>query len=255
VNPGDEFEEDLAYLLAWQLWRFGRLIRHETELTSEKIANPDLTYHNGHLSREAIQRVLTQPKAKLEKEHAAALELLTRYGSIARCSPGVLFEAGEVRVLLEAVLDHIQETTENNDEVDDENDIEGDSEEEGNSPDIDVAERAWTAAEIAEQIQVLARATDRDWRAELEHVVYTKAQELHEQHRAIEEARGHVTKGLILPEKHVNRLALYERQVNSVFKSTYALLERARAYRTGMPIPPPVSVDLTISKGSDANGV
>ena len=83
LGPGNEFEEDLCYLIAWQLWRFGRLIRHETELTSEKIARPDLAYHNGHLSREAIQSVLTQPKAKLEKEHAAALELLTRYGAIA----------------------------------------------------------------------------------------------------------------------------------------------------------------------------
>ena len=126
---------------------------------------------------------------------------------------------------------------------------------ESNSPDIDVAQRTWTAAEIAEQIKLLARSWPVDWRAELEHVLYTKAQELHEQRCAIEEARGHVTKSLILPEKHVNRLALYERQINSVFKSTYALLERARAYRTGQPIPPPVSVDLTISKGTDAIGV
>lgn len=86
-------------------------------------------------------------------------------------------------------------------------------------------------------------------------MLYTKAQELHEQRCAIEEARGHVTKGLILPEKHVNRLALYERQINSVLKSTYNLLERTRAYRLGTPLAPPVSVDLTISKGTDAVGV
>jgi hypothetical protein len=40
VNPGSEFEADLAYLLAWQLWRIGRLIRHETALTTEKIHKP-----------------------------------------------------------------------------------------------------------------------------------------------------------------------------------------------------------------------
>jgi hypothetical protein len=252
LAPGDDFEEDCVYLMAWQVWRFGRLIRHETELTSEKIANPDLTYHNGHLSREAIQSVLTQPKAKLEKEHAAALELLTRYGTIARCSPDVKFDPSEVRSLLEAVLDHIQNTTEETTEDDVEGDgsDNSDGEVESTSPDIDVAQRTWTAAEIAEQIQILARAAGVDWRAELDHVLCTKARALHEQRCAIEEARGHVTKGLILPEKHVNRLALYERQINAVFKSTYALLERARAYRTGQPIPPPVSVDLTISKGT-----
>ena len=75
-------------------------------------------------------------------------------------------------------------------------------------------------------------------------------QEAHEQRGAIAEARSHIARGLILSEKHVNRLALYERQINAGFKSAYALLERARAYRTGQPIPPPVSVDLTISKGS-----
>ena len=150
------------------------------------------------------------------------------------------------------MLDHIQEGHEDELKA---NDDDGDGDEEGNSPDIDVEERAWTAAEIAEQIKVLAGAAGVDWRDELEHVLYTKAQELHEQRCAIEEARGHVTKGLILPEKHVNRLALYERQINSVLKSTYNLLERARAYRTGQPIPPPVSVDLTISKGTDAVGI
>lgn len=257
LGPGNEFEEDLAYLIAWQLWRFGRLIRHETELTSEKIANPDLTYHNGHLSREVIQSVLTQPKAKLEEEHAAALELLTRLRAIAQCSLSVLFDPSEVRSLLEAVLDHIQDTAEEITEDDGEGEggDNDDGEVENNSPDIDVAERTWTAAEIAEQIQILARAAGVDWREELEHVLYAKARALHEQRRGLEEARGHVTKGLILPEKHVNRLALYERQINSVLKSTYNLLERTRAYRTGQPMPPPVSVDLTISKGSDAVGV
>ena len=40
LNPGNEFEADLVYLIAWQLWRFGRLIRHETALTNEKITSP-----------------------------------------------------------------------------------------------------------------------------------------------------------------------------------------------------------------------
>jgi hypothetical protein len=30
LNPSNEFEVDLVYLIAWQLWRFGRLVRHET---------------------------------------------------------------------------------------------------------------------------------------------------------------------------------------------------------------------------------
>ncbi len=92
-----------------------------------------------------------------------------------------------------------------------------------------------------------------DWREELEHALYANAQELHEQRCAIAEARGHVTGGLILGEKYLT-VGLYAASSLRV-KSTYNLLERARAYRTGQPIPPPVSLDLTISKGTDAIGI
>ena len=37
LNPGNEFEADLVFLIAWQLWRFARLIRQKTALTTEKI--------------------------------------------------------------------------------------------------------------------------------------------------------------------------------------------------------------------------
>jgi hypothetical protein len=250
LNPGNEFEADLAYLIAWQFWRFGRLIRHETELTSQKIANPDLSFGNGHLSRDAIRAVLTLPSKKLEQAQAASEELLGRYAAIGSGATDVVFTPVEVRSILEAVLTHVQEGMD-----DDRDDDDGDGEEEGNSPDIDVEERPWTAAEIAEQIQVLSQAAGVDWREELEHALYTKAQEAHEQRGVIAEARAHITRRLILGEKYVSRLSLYERQINSVLKSTYNLLERARAYRTGQPIAPPVSLDVTISKGTDAIGL
>jgi hypothetical protein len=60
---------------------------------------------------------------------------------------------------------------------------------------------------------------------------------------------------IVAVERDVTRLGLYKRQINAQFKSTYSLLERARAYRLGMPVPPPVSIDLTVTKGHDANGV
>jgi hypothetical protein len=58
VNPGSEFEADLAYLIAWQLWRFGRLIRHETALTNEQIHEPPESlldsFSRSTLTKEAI---------------------------------------------------------------------------------------------------------------------------------------------------------------------------------------------------------
>lgn len=121
-------------MIAWQLWRFGRLIRHETELTSQKITNPDLTFCNGHLSEEAIRAVLTLPRKKLDQAQAASEELLGRYAAIGRGATDVVFTPVEVRSILEAVLTHIQEGM-----VDDrDDDDDSDGEEEGNSPEIDV---------------------------------------------------------------------------------------------------------------------
>src|SRR5262249_16871681 len=47
--------------------------------------------------------------------------------------------------------------------------------------------------------------------------------------RQIDEARRHVLRNLVLQERDVTRLGLYERQINAQFKSTYSLLKRARA--------------------------
>src|SRR5262245_54125851 len=58
LNPGNEFEADLVFLIAWQLWRFGRLIRHETALTNEKIhKSPESIFDVGNnptVTKEAI---------------------------------------------------------------------------------------------------------------------------------------------------------------------------------------------------------
>jgi hypothetical protein len=251
LKPGDEFEEDLCYLIAWQLWRMGRLIRHETELIGQKIINPDLTYSSGSLTREAIHEVLANPKAKLDQEHAKAEERVSRYAALGNGASGVVFAADEVREILEAVLAQVQDSEKSSGEnVSDE-----EAAAEDEAPSIQVEEREWTVSEVVEQLKILAEAAGVHWRDPLHQVLLDKAQTVYDRRQALEEARRHVSRELVLSEKHVNRLGVYERQINCVLKSTYSMLERARAYRTGMPIPPPVSVDLTISKGSDAAGV
>jgi len=118
-----------------------------------------------------------------------------------------------------------------------------------------IEERPWAAGEIAEQIQILSNAAGVDWREELSWVIQSLEETEDKHAKQIDEARRHVHRNLVLEERDVTRLGLYERQINAQFKSTYSLLERARAYRLGMPVPPPASVDLTVSKGNDANGV
>jgi hypothetical protein len=165
-----------------------------------------------------------------------------------------MFDPSEVREILGLVLEQVRSSAEekinedagygeagNNDESEDEA--------------LTIEEHPWSAGEIAEQIQILSEAAGVDWREELSWAIQSLEEAEDDHAKQIDEARRHVLRNLVLDERDVTRLGLYERQINAQFKSTYSLLERARAYRLGMPVPPPVSVDLTVSKGYDANGV
>ena len=68
LNPGNEFEADLVYLTAWQLWRFSRLIRHETALTSEKIHKPTESIFDVDHSPTVTKQAILDAIARLECE-------------------------------------------------------------------------------------------------------------------------------------------------------------------------------------------
>jgi hypothetical protein len=122
LNPGNEFEADPVFLIAWQLWRFARLIRHETALTIEKIREPpesmfDLDLSRWTVTKEAILDAIArlecekrngnsrnevsskQPKADSKRS------LLSRCRAIERAASDVMFDPSEVREILGLVLD------------------------------------------------------------------------------------------------------------------------------------------------------
>jgi hypothetical protein len=257
VNPGSEFEADLAYLLAWQLWRFGRLIRHETALTNEKIHKPPESIfdvgNNPTVTKEAILAAIarfecerqngTSPKkSKADSKNS----LLSRCRAIESRAPNVMFDPSEVREILGLVLEQVRSSAE--EEMNEDADYgEADTDEENEDEGLDIEERSWSAGEIAEQIQILSNAANLDWREELALVIQSLEHAEVEHDEQIDEARRHVLRNLVLDERTVNRLALYERQIMAQFKSTYSPMERGRAWRLGMPVPRPVSVDLTVS--------
>jgi hypothetical protein len=270
LNPGNEFEADLVYLLAWQLWRFGRLIRHETALTTEKIHEPpESMFGRSTVTREAILDAI----ARLESENrnrnslngeGSRSSLISRCRAIESRAADTMFDPSEVREILSLVLErvryHKSSETSKADGADDADDVanycDGYEEDGPSKPEeLTIEEHPWRAGELTEQIQILSDAAGVDWREELFEVIQSLEEAEDEHARQMDEARRHVLRNLVLEERDVTRLGLYERQINAQFKSTYALLERARAYRLGMPVPPPVSVDLTVSKGHDANGV
>jgi hypothetical protein len=269
LNPGDEFEADLVFLIAWQLWRFSRLIRHETALTNEKIHEPPESMFDvgrSTVTKEAILDSIARLECERENGNShngtaskqpkadSNNSLLARCRAIESGAPDVMFDPSEVREILGLVLEQVRSRAA--EEIDEDvGDDEADNDEDSQDEELAIEERPWAAGEIAEQIRILSDAAGLDWREELALTIQSLEEAEDEHARQIDEARRHVLRNLVLDERDVTRLGLYERQIASQFKSTYSLLERARAWRLGMPVPPPVSVDLTVSKGCDANGV
>jgi hypothetical protein len=247
LAPGNQYEANLVYLIAWQFWRLGRLVRHETELTLQKIYQPPQpsTFDHGSLDREAIQGAVAELHGPAVSTNGNGL---SRYDAIAQCDPGVMFSPQETRGILESVLERIRDRA--NEGAEDEEALEPTQDE-----DFTIEERPWSAKGIAAQIGILSEAAGTDWREELSWVVHSFTSAALEQAESNAAARRHVIAHTILGEKQIARLSAYERQIMASLRSFYTLLERARAYRLGMPVPPPVSVDVNITKTDDANSV
>jgi hypothetical protein len=242
------------------------LIRHETALTNEKIHKPPESIfdvgNNPTVTKDAILDAIARLECERQNGNSrngasskqpkadSNNSLLSRCRAIESATSDVMFDPSEVREILGLVLEQVRLSAE--EQI---NDGEADNDDESEDEELDIEERPWSAGEIAEQIQILSDAAGVDWREELSWTIESLEEAEDEHARQIDEARRHVLRNLVLDERTVARLSLYERQIAAQFKSTYSLLERARAYRLGMPVPPPVSVDLTISKAHDANSV
>jgi hypothetical protein len=261
--PGDPYEASLIHKIAWQLWRLDRVIRTETALTIQKIHTPPESIYDTDSRPTVTKESILEAIAALEKNgnshngEASRNSLLSRLRAFQSGAADIMFDPVEVREILTLVLEQVR-ASKTSEPIDEDLEIEGDDdreEEENFDEEFTIEERRWSAGEVAEQLRILSTAAEVDWHEEITSVIQS-LKEVQKEHQAQhEEARRHVLRNLILGERTVTRLSLYERQIMSQLKATYSLLERARGWRLGMPVPPPVSVDLTISKGHDSNGV
>jgi len=220
LNPGNEFEADLVYLIAWQLWRFGRLIRHETALTNENIHKPPESIfdvaNNPTVTKEAILDAIVRLECErqngsLPKKSKADSKnsLLSRYRTIESRAPDVMFDPWEVREILGLVLEQVRSSSA--EEINEDARYgEADNDDESEGEELTIEERSWSAVEIAEQIQILSDAAEVDWREELSWAIQSLEESEEEPARQIDEARRHVLRNLVLDERDVTRLGLYE---------------------------------------------
>src|SRR5262249_26314688 len=166
-----EFEADLVFLIAWQLWRFARLIRQKTALTTEKIHEPpesmfDLDLSRSTVTKEAILDAIAQLECEKRNGNSrneasskqpkadSKRSLLSRCRAIESGASDVMFDPPEVREILALVLEQVRSGAEeeNNDGSDD---GEAGNEDDSQEEEFTIEERPWSAGKIAEQIQIL----------------------------------------------------------------------------------------------------
>jgi hypothetical protein len=239
LAPVGTFEEALVHKIAFQLWRADRLIRHETDLVHSQIVNPNRPFGE-EADKDTVQVVITTPRQQLNSELAASEELISRYEAIGSEASDVVFSPAEVREFLESILEHV----EGREQFDDDDEPEElDSQEE----ELDIEDRSWTAAEVAEQIKLFASQAGVDWREEFDWALYKERQAISNRREALVTARQHVARKLIPSQDDVVRLGVYERQILAAFKHYLNALQRAQALRLGQPVAAPIALDVTVS--------
>ena len=236
--PVGEVEECLVHLIAYEFWRWiGRLIPYERDLTLARMTTPPESLIGDGCSNADIQKVLETPAAELSAQENAARAQLTRYEALGNGqSDSLVFSASEVEELVG--LFHRRLT---NDDVDDD-----DSADQA-SPVFDGENRTWAGTEVQEQLRILCEAAGEDWQAKLYYVLYDYRHELEERLSHLAEAKEHLASNRILDMEELDRLCLYERQISASFRHLVSQLERHQARRSGVLVPAPVAVDLSVS--------
>jgi len=201
------------------------------------------------VSAEVIQEVLTKSEEELRAPLSEGRAQLVRYEALANGSSELVFTKAEVQELLGWFVSRIQEGTDSETEDEDDQD-EADPEDDEASdepPEFNVEDRSWSVADIQAELKILCDAAGRSWREELEWFLYHRQEELDTRLSSLAKAKAHIERKRILSFDEVNRLALYERQINGTLKSLVNQLERRQALRLGQPVAAPLALDLTVS--------
>jgi hypothetical protein len=249
--PVGEVEECLVHLIAYQFWRWiGRLIPYERDLTFAKMVRPKDELGLDGVSAEVIQEVLTKSEEELRAPLSASQARLVRYEALENETSELVFTKAEVQELFGWLVDRIEEGTDS--ETEDEDDQDEADPDEGDeasdeAPDFNVEDRPWSVADVQSQLGILCDAVGRSWREELEWFLYSRKEKLNTRLKHLAKAKAHIERKRILSFEEVNRLALYERQINAVLKSLINQLERHQARRQGEPVAAPLALDLTVS--------
>jgi hypothetical protein len=261
LQPVGAWEKLCVYRIALSAWKHSRLVRHETAIVAAAICSPSnefkSSYDADYVSPEVVAEVLRQSEDSFREELFPVQTLMEKVRGLASDDfSDITFTAAERRQVLSEIIQR--------------SDCGGDSEEggqdageladnvadttghDGEDTNDEVAENEdpviVTAAQLREEVEQIATAQGSTTKEAIEVFVDTLANWIKKRQHRLQLARTHIGTCLIPDERNVNRLALYERQLDAASRRYLNDLYRAQALRLGQPVVAPIAVDVNVAE-------
>jgi hypothetical protein len=273
LQPVGSWEKLCVYRVALSAWKHFRLVRHEAAIISAAILKPD----NGFKSRfdqdyvraGDVSEMIGRSESSLGEEIFKQRDFMLRVKALAgEDFSDITFLAAERRVILTAIIKQPVYDTDGTpaksripkkflEGLDDSDGSGGDDDEEdlaGHVSDEGEDTGDVSAAQLRKEIDQIAGVKRVDTNEAIEELANTLSAGIRERQRRLEVARTHIGGCLVPDEKNVNRLALYERQLDAASRRYLNDLYRAQALRLGQPVAAPIAVDVNVTGELD-NGL
>jgi hypothetical protein len=265
LQPVGAWEKLCVYRIALSAWKHFRLVRHELALVAAAICTPDngSSDDEDYIRNDDVAEVLRRSESSLEEELFQMRDFVKRVSALAGDElEGISFTAAERRQILSEIIqqssydddedgDDADDTSELADAVDDGTGHDG---EDTNDETADNEDAVIIPAQLREEIEQIAKAKSVNTREAIEELADTLEVGIKKRQRRLQLARTHIGACLIPDERNVNRLALYERQLDAVSRRYLNDLYRAQALRRGEPVAAPIAVDVNVT-GEPGNGL
>ncbi len=270
LQPLGEWERLCVFRVALSAWKHFRLIRHEVALVTEAVRNPaneyKTTYDVDYVHGSDVAEVLARSQSSLEAELCQMRDLAARVSALSSDGDGVSFTAAERRQVLSAIIEQPADDIDESEDGDEDEDYAAEPDSEGgraeptskvdtNDDDADNEDTVIiSAAQLREEIGQITRTRGTTPGQAIQELAGMLAEGIKNRQRRLQLARTHIGVCLIPDERNVNRLALYERQLDAASRRYLNDLYRAQALRLGQPVAAPIAIDVNVV-GEQGNGL
>jgi hypothetical protein len=269
LQPVGSWEKLCVYRIALSAWKHFRLVRHETALVSTAILEPDnefkSSYDDDYVHADDVAEVLRRSEASVQEELSQVRALMERVSALAGNDlDDISFTSVERRQVLSEIIQQLSNEDGDEDNHDDAADGEladavgdptGHDDQDSNDEAADNEDSLIIpAVQLRDEIEQVVRAHGGTAQEAIEAFVGMLTGWIKQRQRRLRLARTHIGACLIPDERNVNRLALYERQLDAASRRYLNDLYRAQALRRGEAVVAPIAVDVNVV-GEQGNGL